>query len=155
VSAPPLTLPVSSHSPDLANAGVDTIVAYAFFTIPPTLLGFSYDSSRQSKGWFSIVYRWNLSRPFRTHPLPAGRLRSPTTADSRLVLLLSITIHSIHHPLCHSSYAPLRPRRSDHSLSSFLSVSQSGRGSQQWLCANPSESTGLCYNLITRTIHHL
>jgi hypothetical protein len=47
--------------------------------------------------------------------VPAGRLRSPTTADSRLVLLLSIIIYSIHHPLYHSSYAPLRPRRSDHS----------------------------------------
>ena len=113
MSAPPLTFPVSSHFPDLANPGADTVVAYAFFTIPPTLLGFSYDSARQSNGWFYYI-QVEFVRPFRTHPLPAGRLRSPTTADSRLVLLLSIIIYSIHHLLYHASYPPLRLRRSDY-----------------------------------------
>jgi hypothetical protein len=85
-----------------------------FFTAPLTLLIFSYDSARQSKGWsFSPPY--HLCLPVACAP--------PTTADCSHVSLISTTIPSFI--ICHITLATL------------LCVATTARGQSlcvTWIC---------------------
>jgi hypothetical protein len=53
VSAPQPAYLVPYHVHDYSRVGADTLVAFVLFTIPPTLLGSTYNSARQSNGRFT------------------------------------------------------------------------------------------------------
>jgi hypothetical protein len=53
VSAPQPAFLVPYHVHDYSHIGANTLLTFGLFTIPPTLLGSSYDSVRQSNGRFT------------------------------------------------------------------------------------------------------
>jgi hypothetical protein len=97
----PLLFPITSAT--LVSSAQTPRHLRPFFTAPLTLLIFSYDFARQSKGW-----SFRLSPPYHLC-LPVACAR-PTTANCS-------NVSFIPHFSYHTSYAPMRSDHSSRSVS--------------------------------------